>query len=276
MSESSLSVNPIVEPFAGGVIGLGLGYSMAPRKYPLKRLLIMNQKKLSEIYTEDVVHQMSPKEKKALDAILAARDEYVSARQQNRDEIKATARTWQQKFRSIEIPQSLQNNYEETKRILRESIQKENYITLKKQYSEAKKAAAVAPENTLLQDALMSANEALAKVRVRLAGKIENYRNTVTNIHNERLYEMKANPNKWLEVKEANQKFLTALARQRTILSNRLFELSNNKNLLKSYNTIKEYLPKARTKAALTGGLIMGCITALIVSRFNQNVINAA
>lgn len=275
MSESSLSISPVVEPFAGGVLGLGLGYSMAPRKYPLKRLLIMKREKLNQIYTPDIIRQMSKKEKSALEAILSAKDEYRASRLQNRDDIKRTAVAWQNKFREIEIPATLREHLTVTKNSLTEAVQKENFITLNKQYRTAKKAAQNAPENTTLQKALMAANEALSAVKIRLAGKIENYKNTVRNIHNERLYAIRSNPNRWTEAKEAYKEFLAATARQRTILSNKLFELSNNKDLLKSYNIIKEYLPKARTKAALTGGILVGGITSLIVTRFSQNVARA-
>ena len=50
MSESSLVINPAIEPFAGGVIGLGVGYSLAPRKYSLKRLLILRKDVFDKIY----------------------------------------------------------------------------------------------------------------------------------------------------------------------------------------------------------------------------------
>lgn len=272
MSESSLSVSPVIEPFAGGVLGLGLGYSMAPRKYSLKKLLTMNTDKMKEIYSQDIIKQMSPKEREALEAIWTAKDEFHSSKLQNREEVRQAAIKWQNKFQEIEIPQTLQDSYRENRTILTEALEKENYVMLNKQYRAAKRTAENAPENQMLQKALISAKESFSAVKVRIAGKLENYKNTVRNIHNERLYAIRSNPTKWIGAKEAYKEFLTATARQRTLISNKLFELSNNKDLLKSYNTIKEYLPKARTKAALTGGIIVGGITTLIVTRFSQNV----
>lgn len=273
MSESSLSISPLVETCAGGVIGLGLGYSMAPAKYSLKNLITLNKAKLSEFYSNDVSNFLSSKEKNALDAIFTATDEYHSSKLEKQKEIKQAAATWQKLFREIDVPKTLKNNYLETRDILIKAVKKENYIALNKQYRSTKKAAQDAPDNKFLQEALLSAYETLSTVKIRLAGKIENYKNTVKNIQKERLYAIKTNPDKWIKVKEAYKNFLIAKAGQRTITSNKLFELANNKNLLNSYQAIKEYIPKARIKSAITGSIIVGGITSLIVTKFNENAV---
>ncbi len=271
MSENSLLISPAIEPFAGGVIGLGLGYTMAPRKYSLNRMLILQQKKLSKIYTDSVVKQMNPKERKALDAIMKARDEYKSAKLSNGAEIKQAAQTWYSKFKKVEVPENIMENFNKTRKSLQEAVKQENYVTLNKQYREAKAALKKAPEDEALKKALTVANEALAAAKVRLAAKVEHYSNAVKNLYNERLYNIKSHPTKWIDVKEAYNKLLIALAKRRTFASNKLFELTNDKSLIKSYNTIKDFLPKARTKSALTGGLILGGITTLLAARFSPS-----
>lgn len=271
MSENSLLISPAIEPFAGGVIGLGLGYTMAPRKYSLNRMLILQQKKLSKIYTDSVVKQMNPKERKALDAIMKARDEYKSAKLSNGAEIKQAAQTWYSKFKKVEVPENIMENFNKTRKSLQEAVKQENYVTLNKQYREAKAALKKAPEDEALKKALTAANEALAAAKVRLAAKVEHYSNAVKNLYNERLYNIKSHPTKWIDVKEAYNKLLIALAKRRTFASNKLFELTNDKSLIKSYNTIKDFLPKARTKSALTGGLILGGITTLLAARFSPS-----
>lgn len=271
MSENSLLISPAIEPFAGGVIGLGLGYTMAPRKYSLKRMLILQQKKLSQIYTDSVVKQMNPKERKALDAILKARDEYKSSKLSNGAEIKQTAQAWYSKFKKVDVPENITENVNKTRLALQEAVKQENFVKLNKQYREAKAALKKAPEDETLKKALAVANEALAAAKVRLSAKIEHYSNAVKNLYNERLYNIKSNPTKWVDVKEAYNNLLIALAKRRTFASNKLFELTNDKSLIKSYNTIKDFLPKARTKSALTGGLILGGITTLLAARFSPS-----
>lgn len=271
MSENSLLVGPAIEPFAGGVIGLGLGYTMAPRKYSLKKMLIMNQKKLSEIYSDDVVKQMNSKERQALDKILKAKEIYRSTRTENAQEIKRAARLWHDEFTKVEVPKNLEDTLKESKTKLQEAIKKENYVALNQKFRQAKEALKKAPDNENNRQILTAANEALAAAKVRISAKIEHYSNAVKNLYNERLYNIKSNPAKWADVKEAYNKFLIALAKRRTIASNKLFELSNDKSLIKSYNTIKSFLPKARTKSALTGGLILGGITTLVAARLNPS-----
>ncbi len=271
MSENSLLISPAIEPFAGGVIGLGIGYTMAPRKYSLKRLLIMNPKRMSQIYTDNVIKQMSTAERKALSAIMTAKDEYKASKRQNAAEIKKTAKTWHDEFKKVEVPAELKENFKQTRLALQDAIQKENFINLNKQYRKAKANLKKAPENEELKKALTAANEALASARVRISAKIEHYSNAAKNLYNERLYNIKSNPAKWTKVKEAYNNLLIAIAKRRTFASNRLFELSNNKDLIKSYNLIKDFLPKARTKAALTGGLVLGGITTLLAAYFSPS-----
>ena len=271
MSENSLLINPSIEPFAGGVIGLGIGYTMAPRKYSLKRLLIMNPKKMSQIYSDNVIKQMNTNERNALSAIMTAKDEYKTSKLQNAEEIKKTAKIWHDEFKKVDVPQEIKDNFKQTRSALQDAIQKENFISLNKQYRKAKNNLKKAPENEELKKALTAANEALASARVRVAAKIEHYSNAVKNLYNERLYNIKSNPAKWTTVKEAYNNLLIAIAKRRTFASNKLFELSNNKDLIKSYNAIKDFLPKARTKAALTGGLVLGGITTLLAAYFSPS-----
>lgn len=268
MSEHSLSVNAAVEPFAAGMIGVGMGYAMAPKKYSLKRLLILKPEVLSKIYSDDVVKQMSLKEKEALENILAARDEYKTSKRSNAEEVKRTAKVWYEKFITVDIPKNLQDSYKEARVSLQNAIAGEDYINLSRRFRQAKAALAKSPDNEGLRQALTTANAALASAHARIAAKIENYSNNVKNVYNERLYNVKNSHTKYIDVKEAYNNFLRALAKRRTIASNKLFELSNNKQLLSSYNTIKEFIPKARTKAALSGGLIFGAVSALFTSRF--------
>ncbi len=275
MSEKSLSVNPVIEPFAGAVAGLGLGYAMAPRKYSLKRMLIMKPERLTQIYTKDVIANMKPNQQKALENILSAKKEYAVSRRQNFDEIKKTAKIWHDEFKKVDVPQNLTENYENARRTLQEAIEQEDYIKLNKKFREAKKALEKSPEDTKLKQALATANEQLAKAKTKLAAKIEVYSNTVKNIYNERLYNIKSKPAKWTKVKEAYNDFLVAIAKRRTLASNKLFELSNNKNLIKSYNAIKSFLPKARTKSALTGAVLLGGFTTLLAAYLNPSPVKA-
>ncbi len=266
MSENSLSVNPVIEPFAGAVAGLGLGYVMAPRKYSLKRLILLNQDRFDKIYSNDVIKQMNTKEKQALDSLYEARKDYRKSRLENIDDVRAAAKNWYREFKKVEVPQEVYDTYVRTRADVKNAVREANYIELNKEYRAAKAAVKNSPNNEVLKQVLSVKNEALAAAKTSIGAKLEHYTNAVKNLYDERLYNIKSNPTKWVKVKEAYNNFIVALAQRRTISSTKLFDLSNDKSLLKSYSAIKEFLPRARTKSALTGAAILGGFTTLLAA----------
>ncbi len=271
MSESSLSINPAIEPFAGGVIGLGVGYSLAPRKYSLKRLLILRKDVFDRIYSDNLISNMTNREKAAVRNIQRARQDYRTSKHQIFEQVRETAARWRKEFVKVDVPEAMINQYNENRKNLQEAIKSTDYINVNKEFRQAKQALKKAPNDENLKAALKAANENLARVKAQLASKIEIYKNSVKNISNERLYNIKSNPTKWVDVKDAYHEFLAALAKRRTISSNKLFELSNNKALKKSYDIIKDFLPRARTRSALTWGVVLGSLTALLAAYINPS-----
>ena len=276
MSERSLSVSPMIEPFAGGVIGLGIGYTLAPRKYSLKRLLILQDDKFEKIYTKDLAENMSDKEKSALKAIRNARKNYRESKNTVISEVRKAAKNWQQKFKKVEIPENLTTAYKESRANLKQAIEETNYIELNKKYRAAKIAAKKSPNNETLRLALNEANANLANARAILSSKLDIYKTNVRNIADERLTQVKSNPAKYADVREAYHKFLGALAQRRTVASNKLFELANSKQLKRNYDIIKEFLPRARTKSAATGAIIISAVTTLFMGALNRSTSNVA
>ncbi len=271
MSERSLSVSPVIEPFAGGVIGLGIGYTIAPRKYSLKRLMLLKQDRFDKIYTKELAENLSQKEKAALDTIKAARKEYRATRTDVMNRVKETAKKWQEKFTKVEISSENLKNYNTNKQNLKKAIEETNYVELNKAYREAKAAYLKSPADEGLKVALNEANSNLAITRAILTDKIELYKDSVKNITNERLMKVKSNPGKYANVREAYHEFLSALANRRTAASHKLFELTNDNQIKKSYEAIKEFLPKSRTKSAAAGAIIVGTITAALMSHINRS-----
>lgn len=271
MSESSLVINPAIEPFAGGVIGLGVGYSLAPRKYSLKRLLILRKDVFDKIYSENLISNMTDKEKAAIKNIKKARQDYRASKNQVFEQVRETAAKWKKEFIKVTVPEEMLERYKENRKNLQDAIKSTDYISINKEFRNAKQALKKSQDDENLKAALKTANENLARVKAQLSSKIEIYKNSVKNISNERLYNIKSNPTKWVEVKEAYHEFLAALAKRRTISSNKLFELSNNKTLKKSYDAIKDFLPRARTRSALTWGVVLGSLTALLAAYVNPS-----
>lgn len=276
MSERSLSVNPVIEPCAGAVIGLGLGYSLAPRKYSLKRLILLNNDTFEKIYSKDLVNNMTLRERNSLESLKMARMAYRESRKSNFEEIKTAAIDWTKKFRNVKVSESLQTAHKTNRANLQKAIVATNYIELNKAYRAAKTAVKNSPENPQLQAALNRANVNLAHAKAIIGSKIELYKNSLINISNERLAKVKNEPVKYVDVREAYRKFLNALAKRRTAVSNKLFELSNDKSLLRNYDALKDYLPRARSASAIKGSVIVGAITTLMMASLTRSVRQSA
>ena len=214
---------------------------------------------------------MTDKEKAAIKNIKKARQDYRASKNQVFEQVRETAAKWKKEFIKVTVPEEMLERYKENRKNLQDAIKSTDYISINKEFRNAKQALKKSPDDENLKAALKTANENLARVKAQLSSKIEIFKNSVKNISNERLYNIKSNPTKWVEVKEAYHEFLAALAKRRTISSNKLFELSNNKTLKKSYDAIKDFLPRARTRSALTWGVVLGSLTALLAAYVNPS-----
>ena len=266
MNERSLSVCPAIEPFAGGVIGLGIGYSMAPSKYSLQRLLVLSEDKFEKIYSKELAENMAPGEKIALNNIKRARASYNTVKKEVVTGLKNAAQKWGRMFKQVEVPEYMSTAYSESKQNLKKIIEETNYIELNRKYRAAKAALKNSPDDERLKLALKEANTNLANAKAIVSPKIEIYKDCVRNVSKQRLFNVKNEPDKYAGVRSAYHEFLAALANRRTLAANKLFQLSNDKSLNKSYQMIREFLPKARTKSAITGAVALGGLTALLVT----------
>ena len=271
MSERSLSVNPVIEPCAGGVIGLGIGYSLAPRKYSLQHLLMLKEDTFQKIYSKELEENLSPNEQKALFTLKNARKDYRASKIGFASEVNKTAKEWTGLFKQVDVPQRLTEAYETSRNNLRQAIKETDYVRLNQEYRKAKAALKQSPDDPALKAALTEANTALSKAKAIIGSKIDLYKDSAANIANERLRKVKSEPIKYANVREAYHNFLKALAKRRTLASNKLFNLANNKNIIKSYETLSSYLPKARTKSAIGGAAIVGTLTSLIVANMAKS-----
>ena len=264
MSERSLSVYSAIEPFAGGVIGLSVGYSMAPHKYSLKDLLTLDKDTFNKIYSADLIANFPEKRMTAFNVISQARRDYAESKKSLAAEIRDKSRTWREMFNKVDVPHDIQREYSANRMDLKAAIEETNYISLNKKYREVKNLLSLSPEDEGLKAELAKANSKLSEVKAIINGKIEAYRNSVRNLNSERLFRVKEFPAKYANVRVAYHEFLKTLAKRRTLSSNKLFELSNDQFIKRGYEDIKDMLPKARTKSALTGAAVFGSMTAVM------------
>ena len=88
MSESVPSVSSAEVGFASGILGAGVGYILAPRKYNLEQLLTQPHDTFEKSVSKTALAKMDDKAKKAYNLITDARNKYLKAVENNSGEAK--------------------------------------------------------------------------------------------------------------------------------------------------------------------------------------------
>ena len=100
---------------------------------------------------------------------------------------------------------------------------------------------------------------------------IEEYKKVVREAYRQRVKNLKLLPNRGVDVKQSFENLKKAYAAKRTVSANKLFEIINRLELKKAYKTIAKFLPKARTRTALNGALLLSTLTAMGIIFFNPS-----
>ncbi len=88
MSESVPSVSSAEVGIASGILGAGVGYILAPRKYNLEQLITQPHDVFEKSVPKSALTKMDEKPKKAYDLIVDARSKYFKAVENNAGEAK--------------------------------------------------------------------------------------------------------------------------------------------------------------------------------------------
>ncbi len=88
MSESVPSVSSAEVGIASGILGAGVGYILAPRKYNLEQLITQPHDVFEKSVPKNALAKMDEKPKKAYDLIVDARNKYFKAVENNSGEAK--------------------------------------------------------------------------------------------------------------------------------------------------------------------------------------------
>ena len=272
MSESTLTISPVVKKIAtGGAIGMCAGLLAAPEKYSLKRLLVQDSRSFSKIFTPSVTKKMNAVELNSIKEISKASDEFIKSGSSEHANVKAAAVDWAAKFKAIQIDELLEQNVINKKNYLKNVAENNNYAAIRNQYTQARELLLEDKDNKFMREYFFKVKEQFRIAKNNLKQPIEDYRAVSKLAHEQRLKNLKAKPTQCQEVKLAYEKMQKALAAKRTLTSNKLYELINQTTLNKHYKTISKFLPKARTRAAIQGALILSTLTAMGIIFFNPS-----
>ncbi len=269
MRESSLTINPAVSKIAtGGAIGMCVGYIAAPERYSLKKLLTLDKDTFSTIFPKK---KMNTAELNALEQIKNAAKEFVTSGRPEQEKVRAAAKEWYKKFKAVPIDETLAQNLINKKQFLRQVAEDNNLILIKKYYTLARELLLEDLDNKFMHEYFNKMKKQLKIATENLKTPIEEYKKVVREAYTQRVKNLKLLPNRGVDVKQSFEKLKKAYAAKRTVSANKLYEIVNRSDIKKAYKNISKFLPKARTRAALNGALLLSTLTAMGIIFFNPS-----
>lgn len=269
MDKSSLTINPAVTPVAtGGAIGMLAGCIAAPEKYPLKKLLVADSDTFDELFPKK---KMNALQLNSLEKLKQAAKEYLKSGKEERENVKLAAIEFNKKFKAIPINETLSQNLLNKKNYLKQVAEDNNFVLIRQYYTRTRELLLQDLDNSFMREYYNKIKEQLKLAKNNLKQPIEDYRNIVRETYTARLKNMKNLPNHGIEVKQAFEEMQKALAVKRTVNANKLYELVNRTELTKAYKSVMKFLPKARTRAAANGAILLSTLTALGIIFFNPS-----
>ncbi len=276
MQDSSLTINSAVKSIAtGGAIGMCVGCLAAPEKYSLKKLLVQTPDSFTSILPHYVTKKMNAVEKNSLEQIKKAAADYLNSGKAEQKPVKAAAISWAKKFNAIPIDETLAQNVINKKNYLKKVAENNNFVAIRMQLKQARELVLDDLDNKFMQEYFERVKEQFNIAKQNLKKPIEEYRNIVKEAREQRLKNMKNLPNGGIDVKLAYENLQKAVAAKRTKSANKLYELTSDSSLKTNYKNISRFLPKARSRAALQGALLLSTLTAIGVFFFNPSPRNS-
>lgn len=271
MDNNSLCVNSASKISAGAFIGLCAGTLAAPKRMSIKTILAQRQEKFDETFNPSLIKHMNEEQKQAFEVLKSGRNEFKKSGSSLDKTIKTAAKQWKEKFISIEVDPSLTQRLENKKEFLQKAIKETNIIDVNKRLNSAKKLFTEYSGSSTLKDDLVNLVQQKKGIRKTLEFPIEQYREAISAVNKDRMKRILSLPNSGFEVKKYYKKMENAIAEKRTLMSNKLYELTNNPMMKESYNKIKCFLPESRIRNAVKGAAIFGTLTAIWLIFFNPS-----
>lgn len=272
MAQSSLTISPAAKTVAtGAALGMCAGFIGAPQKYSLKKLLVQNSDSFDRIFSAPVTKKMNALELNAVNEIKKASSFYLSSGGSEHNTVREAAMDWAKKFNSIPIDETLTQEIKNKKSYLKQVAENNNFALIRNQLTEARELLEADKDNSAMREYLAKIKQQYKIAKENLKQPIADYRKVVKQAYEQRVRNMKQMPGRGIEIKQAYEKMKNALAAERTVKTNKLYEIINQADLKKNYKSVSKFLPKARARAATNGALILATLTAFGVIFFNPS-----
>ena len=270
MTESSLSVEAAIEPVAGGVIGLGVGYSFAPDKFSLREYIAMPKTKFDKFYNQAMSSRLTETQKEALRTLEKARSEYLREKNSHNTGINNASKLLRDEFVKIPVSKETELAYNSGKKNLQQAVADINFKNISQRYAIAKSRFEKYSVSEVVKDGYYKANAELAKAKEFLAPKIEIFRTASKKLKKEKISYIHQHPEKTGAVRDAQTNFKEVLKLNRAKLAAKMYELANDQNLKAAFSELKAFLPKSRMKSAIAGAGIFTVLATYWSSRISK------
>lgn len=259
--DNAVKVSPSVAGAVSAVMGLGAGYTCAPRKYNLERLLMQNKDSFEKTFSQEVMNGASRSELEALENIKAASRDYFSAGNALlKEEVAPNAKKWYSMVSKVKVDDSVIKDVELQKKDYNKAVKDVNYHELKSRLKLSREKVASAPDDVNLNLELKAAERKFADAQLALdvpASKYKRARETFLAARDKAILEL---PDKGRAISAQWDKVRRAMTDRANVMYEKLATLSTSDALKKDYSIIKKYIPKARTASALSGGILAGIV----------------
>lgn len=257
--DNTVKISPSIAGAASAVLGLGAGYTFAPRKYNLERLLMQNKDSFESTFSPEVMRGASRSEIEALDNIKSASKTYFSSGDKIlKEQIAPNAKKWRAMVSKIVVDDSAVKEVELQKKAYNKAVDETKYYELKSAMKLAREKASASPADVTLNLEMKDAARKFADAQLALEAPAGRYKKAIESFRAARDEAMLKLPDKGRAISAQWDKVRRAMTERANVMYEKLATLSKSEALKNDYSIIKKFIPKARTASALSGGIIAG------------------
>lgn len=273
MGTDSVTISPAAAGAGSAVLGIGAGYVFAPHKYSLERLLMQDDSSFAKNFSDEKMKHATVKEKASVVNLNKAAKVYMDSGDKIlREEVKPNAKLWNEMVKKVNVDDKFIKEVQIRKEAYLDAIQSTKYRELRKNLQIAQENVMKNPKDMKYNLELKAAAQDFAKAQIAMEPSTKQYREARMSFRSAREGAVLKLPDKGRKISAQWEKVRRAMSDRANLMYEKLATLTKDKNLNNDYSLIKKYIPKARTSAALLGGIIAGTVGVIAgVYAFNKS-----
>lgn len=273
MGTDSVTISPASAGAGSAVLGIGAGYVFAPHKYSLERLLMQDDSSFARNFSDEKMKHATVKEKASVVNLNKAAKVYMDSGDRIlREEVKPNAKLWNEMVKKVNVDDKFIKEVQIRKDAYLDAIQSTKYRELRKKLQIAQENVTKNPKDMKYNLELKAAAQDFAKAQIAMEQSTKQYREARMSFRSAREGAVLKLPDKGRKISAQWEKVRRAMSDRANLMYEKLATLTKDKNLNNDYSVIKKYIPKARTSAALLGGILAGTAGVIAgVYAFNKS-----